>query len=277
MIFKSSVLGALSVGLILSLISERGWAAEDPIVATVNGNNISKSMLLSAQKLLPQQYQKMPLDQIYPALVDTVIDLKLSAADARRRKLHETRDFKKLMARITDQMLQRTALQSEINKALTNEAMQKRYQDMIKDAKVSDEVRARHILVKTEDEARSIIKDLEAGADFKSVAKAKSTGPSGANGGDLGFFGKGQMVPEFEKVAFALREGEVGGSPVKTQFGWHVIKVEERRKAEVPSFKSVKRKLEMEISQEASAAYVSSLRDAAQIKRFDLNGKPLLE
>ena len=181
------------------------------------------------------------------------------------------------MARITDQMLQRTALQSEINKALTNEAMQKRYQDMIKDAKVSDEVRARHILVNTEDEARSIIKDLEAGADFKSVAKAKSTGPSGANGGDLGFFGKGQMVPEFEKVAFALREGEVGESPVKTQFGWHVIKVEERRKAEAPSFKSVKRKLEMEISQEASAAYVSSLRDAAQIKRFDLNGKPLLE
>ena len=250
-------------------------ANEDTIVAKVNGLKIYKSMLVSAQRLLPQQYQKIPLEQIYPALVDTVIDMKLSAADARRRNLHKTGDFKVLMARIEDQMLQRTALQSEIDKALTDEALKKRYNDLIKKSETSSELRARHILVKTESDAKAIIKELNEGADFEATAKNKSTGPSGPNGGDLGFFGKGQMVPEFEKAAFALDKGEITSSPVKTQFGWHIIKVEGYRKTEPPTFASVKQKLETEISQEVSAAYVSDLRKLAKIERYDLDGKSL--
>ena len=250
-------------------------ANEDTIVAKVNGLKIYKSMLVSAQRLLPQQYQKIPLEQIYPALVDTVIDMKLSAADARRRNLHKTGDFKVLMARIEDQMLQRTALQNEIDKALTDEALKKRYNDLIKKSETSSELRARHILVKTESDAKAIIKELNEGADFEATAKNKSTGPSGPNGGDLGFFGKGQMVPEFEKAAFALDEGEITSSPVKTQFGWHIIKVEGYRKTEPPTFASVKQKLETEISQEVSAAYVSDLRKLAKIERYDLDGKSL--
>ena len=250
-------------------------ANEDTIVAKVNGLKIYKSMLVSAQRLLPQQYQKIPLEQIYPALVDTVIDMKLSAADARRRNLHKTGDFKVLMARIEDQMLQRTALQNEIDKALTDEALKKRYNDLIKKSETSSELRARHILVKTESDAKAIIKELNEGADFEATAKSKSTGPSGPNGGDLGFFGKGQMVPEFEKAAFALDKGEITSSPVKTQFGWHIIKVEGYRKTEPPTFASVKQKLETEISQEVSAAYVSALRKLAKIERYDLDGKSL--
>ena len=264
-------IGALCVGV----ISSEPMASEDVVVAKVNGSKIYKSMLVSAQRLLPQQYQKMPLEQIYPALVDTVIDMKLSAADARRRNLHKTSDFKVLMARIEDQMLQRTALQDEINKALTDEALKKRYTDLIKKSEASIELRARHILLKTESDAKAIIKELEEGADFALMAKNKSTGPSGPNGGDLGFFGKGQMVPEFEKAAFALGEGEITSSPVKTQFGWHIIKVEGYRKTEPPAFASVKQRLETEISQEVSAAYVSDLRKLAKIERYDLNGKSL--
>ena len=130
-------------------------------------------------------------------------------------------------------------------------------------------------MVKTESEAKAIIKELDAGADFEATAKNKSTGPSGPNGGDLGFFGKGQMVPEFEKAAFALEEGEIASSPVKTQFGWHIIKVEGYCKTEPPTFASVKQKLETEISQEVSAAYVSDLRKLAKIERYDLDGKSL--
>ena len=270
LIFKFSIV-ALSFGV----TSFEPMASEDVVVAKVNGSKIYKSMLVSAQRLLPQQYQKMPLEQIYPALVDTVIDMKLSAADARRRNLHKTSDFKVLMARIEDQMLQRTALQDEIDKALTDEALKKRYTDLIKKSEASMELRARHILLKTESDAKAIIKELEEGADFALMAKNKSTGPSGPNGGDLGFFGKGQMVPEFERAAFALGEGEITSSPVKTQFGWHVIKVEGYRKTQPPTFASVKQRLETEISQEVSAAYVSELRKLAKIERYDLNGKSL--
>ena len=272
---KRLTLGLFTIALYLSVPFSEPRANEDTIVAKVNGLKIYKSMLVSAQRLLPQQYQKIPLEQIYPALVDTVIDMKLSAADARRRNLHKTGDFKVLMARIEDQMLQRTALQNEIDKALTDEALKKRYNDLIKKSETSSELRARHILVKTESDAKAIIKELNEGADFEAMAKDKSTGPSGPNGGDLGFFGKGQMVPEFEKAAFALDEGEITSSPVKTQFGWHIIKVEEYRKTEPPTFASVKQKLETEISQEVSAAYVSALRKLAKIERYDLDGKSL--
>ena len=277
MLKAGPILNFCTTVIFVTMISGEGRAIEDPVVAIVNGENIYRSSLLSAQKLLPQQYQKMPFDQIYPALIDSVIDLKLSAADAREKKLHESASFKSLMSRITDQMLQRTALQREIEKAVTKDALRKRYEEMVSKAEQSEEVRARHILVKTKEEASTIIKELEAGAGFEALAKKKSTGPSGPNGGELGFFGKGQMVPEFEEAAFGLDKGEVGNTPIKTQFGWHVIKVEDRRKAEPPSYASVEGKLEAEISQEASSEYVSSLRNAAKIKRFDLNGKPLIK
>ena len=269
-------LGATALAVTLAMTPGGVRAAnDDPVVATVNGTNIHKSMLVAAQELLPQQYQKIPLMQIYPALVDTVIDMKLSAADARKKRLHETEDFKILMSRIEDQMLQRTVLQAEMDKALTEEALRNRYDDLIVDGRSSVEVHARHILVKTKEEAKAIIKELQGGANFEATAKEKSTGPSGPNGGDLGFFGKGQMVPEFEKASFSLEKGAITDEPVKTQFGWHIIKLEDRRKSEPPSFEAVKQKLQTEISQETGTNYVSGLRKEAKIERFDLDGKPL--
>ena len=276
MIMQRLTLGAAALAVTLSITPGGVLAADDdPVVATVNGTKILKSMLVTAQQLLPEQYQKIPLMQIYPALVDTVIDMKLSAADARKKRLHETKEFKVLMSRVEDQMLQRTVLQAEMDKALTEEALKRRYDALIADEKSSTEVHARHILVKTKEEANDIIEQLQNGASFEVTAKEKSTGPSATNGGDLGFFGKGQMVPEFEKAAFSLRKGKFTDTPVKTQFGWHIIKLEDRRKSEPPSFESIKQKLQTEISQETGAEYVSGLRKEAKIERFDLDGKPL--
>ena len=276
MIMQRLTLGAAALAVTLSITPGGVLAADDdPVVATVNGTKILKSMLVTAQQLLPEQYQKIPLMQIYPALVDTVIDMKLSAADARKKRLHETKEFKVLMSRIEDQMLQRTVLQAEMDKALTEEALKRRYDGLIADEKSSTEVHARHILVKTKEEATDIIEQLQNGASFEVTAKEKSTGPSATSGGDLGFFGKGQMVPEFEKAAFSLRKGKFTDTPVKTQFGWHIIKLEDRRKSEPPSFDSIKQKLQTEISQETGAEYVSGLRKEAKIERFDLDGKPL--
>jgi peptidyl-prolyl cis-trans isomerase C len=247
----------------------------DPVVASVNGYKILKSHLLEVQQLMPQQYQKAPLPQIYPALVNIIIDTKLSAEDARLRKLHEAADFRARMNRVEDQLLQRVVLQMEMQRPISDEALQARYEKMVAGLSEKEEVHARHILLKTEDDAKAVIKELDKGADFADLAKTKSTGPSGPNGGDLGFFGKGQMVPEFGKAAFAMDKGTYSSEPVKTQFGFHVIKVEAKRKAKAPEFDTVVGQLRAEISQQRGANYVDGLREKAKVTRFTLDGKPL--
>ncbi len=252
-------------------------ADKDPVVAIVDGHKILKSHLIEAQQLLPRQYQAVPMEQIYPALVDSIIDTHLAAADARAKKMDKDADFRARMSRIEEQLLQRMVLEKEMTQAVSDEALKKRYEKMVAGLSGNEEVHARHILLKTEDEAKAVIKDLSGGADFAELAKKKSTGPSGPNGGDLGFFGKGQMVPEFEKAAFALSKGAVSTEPVKTQFGYHVIKLEGRRKAEVPKYDAVVEQLRGEISQERGAAYVDKLRAGAKVTRFTLEGKALEE
>ena len=275
MIFNRLTLGAAALALSVSWAGAGVHAEDDPVVATVNGVKVHRSMLAEAQQLLPSQYQKIPLAQIYPALVDSVIDMKLAAADAREKKLHQDPEFKKLMRRIEDQMLQRSSLQKIMSEGITEDAVRARYDKMVAGKSGAEEVHARHILVKTEDEAKAIIKDLKGGADFETLAKEKSTGPSGPNGGDLGFFAKGQMVPAFEKAAFGMDKGEVTDEAVKTQFGYHVIKVEAKRKSEAPSFEKMEQQLRTELSQEKATTFVASLRKGAKIERFDLEGKPL--
>jgi peptidyl-prolyl cis-trans isomerase C len=275
MIFNRLTLGAAALALSVSWAGAGVHAEDDPVVATVNGVKVHRSMLAEAQQLLPPQYQKIPLAQIYPALVDSVIDMKLAAADAREKKLHQDPEFKKLMRRIEDQMLQRSSLQKIMSEGITEDAVRARYDKMVAGKSGAEEVHARHILVKTEDEAKAIIKDLKGGADFETLAKEKSTGPSGPNGGDLGFFAKGQMVPAFEKAAFGMDKGEVTDEAVKTQFGYHVIKVEAKRKSEAPSFEKMEQQLRTELSQEKATTFVASLRKGAKIERFDLEGKPL--
>jgi len=275
MIFNRLTLGAAALALSVSWAGAGVHAEDDPVVATVNGVKVHRSMLAEAQQLLPPQYQKIPLAQIYPALVDSVIDMKLAAADAREKKLHQDPEFKKLMRRIEDQMLQRSSLQKIMSEGITEDAVRARYDKMVAGKSGAEEVHARHILVKTEDEAKAIIKDLKGGADFETLAKEKSTGPSGPNGGDLGFFAKGQMVPAFEKAAFGMDKGEVTDEAVKTQFGYHVIKVEAKRKSEASSFEKMEQQLRTELSQEKATTFVASLRKGAKIERFDLEGKPL--
>ena len=275
MIFNRLTLGAAALALSVSWAGAGVHAEDDPVVATVNGVKVHRSMLAEAQQLLPPQYQKIPLAQIYPALVDSVIDMKLAAADAREKKLHQDPAVKKLMRRIEDQMLQRSSLQKIMSEGITEDAVRARYDKMVAGKSGAEEVHARHILVKTEDEAKAIIKDLKGGADFETLAKEKSTGPSGPNGGDLGFFAKGQMVPAFEKAAFGMDKGEVTDEAVKTQFGYHVIKVEAKRKSEAPSFEKMEQQLRTELSQEKATTFVASLRKGAKIERFDLEGKPL--
>ena len=162
-----------------------------------------------------------------------------------------------------------TLLQEEGKAALTPDAMKKVYDEAVKQMGNEQEVRARHILVPTEDEAKAVLAEVKKGTDFAELARQKSKDPGAtAEGGDLGYFGKEQMVPEFAEVAFKLDKGQVS-DPVKTQFGWHIIKVEDKRTKPVPEFDKVKDQIETYVTRKAQADYIHKLQETAKIERLD--------
>lgn len=247
-------------------------AAQDPVVAIVNGHEIHLSQVKSAHARMPEQYQQIPFETIFPGLIDSLIDARLAAADARRLKLHEEQEFKDRMARLEEQVLQRIVLARTMKAGVSDAELKKRYQSLIKEMTGAEQIQARHILLDSEDDAKAVLQDLKKGADFADLARKKSTGPSASSGGDLGFFSRGQMVPEFEEVAFKLKKGEFSETPVKTQFGWHVIMIEDRKKGEPPSFDELEPTLRNQLSQEAASDYIKKLRSKAEIKRFNADG-----
>ena len=246
---------------------------KDPVVALVNGQPIRLSELEIAQQALPQQYRNMPLQAVFPALLDRIVDSKLVVQEGKKSKVTDDPAFKKRMAFVEDQVLQDFWIQREVARKVTAEKLQQRYEERLKSMPAEEEVHARHILVSTEDEAKAIIADLKKGAAFDKLAKEKSTDKaSGAEGGDLGWFKKSDMVKEFADAAFALKKGELTETPVKTQFGYHVIKVEDRRKAPPPAFEELADQLREEMSREAVTAQLDQLRSGAKIEKFNMDG-----
>lgn len=246
---------------------------KDPVVANVNGMPIRLSELEVAQQSLPQQYRNMPLQAVFPALLDRIIDSKLVVQEGKRNKVNEDPAFKKRMAFVEDQVLQDFWIQREIARQVTAEKLQKRYEERLKSMPSEEEVHARHILVSTEDEAKALIADIKKGAAFDKLAKEKSTDKaSGAEGGDLGWFKKSDMVKEFADAAFNLKKGELSETPVKTQFGYHVIKLEDRRKAPPPAFEELADQLREEMAREVITAQLDQMRSGAKIEKFNMDG-----
>src|SRR5580693_233622 len=246
---------------------------KDPVVATVNGQPVRLSELEIAQQALPQQYRNMPLQAVFPALLDRIVDSKLVVQEGKKNKVADDPAFKKRMAFVEDQVMQDFWIQREVARKITPEKLQQRYEERLKSMPAEEEVHARHILVSTEDEAKAIIADLKKGAAFDKLAKEKSTDKaSGAEGGDLGWFKKSDMVKEFADAAFALKKDELTETPVKTQFGYHVIKVEDRRKAPPPAFEELADQLREEMVREAVTAQLDQLRVGAKIEKFNMDG-----
>ena len=201
-----------------------------------------------------------------------LIDMKIVAKAAEDKKVENSDEFKKRLAFARNRLLMDSLLATEGKAATTDEAMKKVYDDAAKQITGEQEVHARHILVETEDEAKAVKAELKKGADFAELAKKKSKDPGASDGGDLGFFTKDQMVPEFSAVAFALEPGKIS-DPVKSQFGWHIIKVEEKRNRKPPDFDQVKGQIETYVTRKAQAEYVAKLREAAKIERMDQAGR----
>ena len=272
-ILSLAVIGAATMMFASPVTAQTDTAtAANTVVATVNGVKIMRSDVEAARSQLPEQYRKLPMDQLYQPILNQLIRTKILSAQARADKLHETEGYKRRVALIAERMLEEELLKKTIDEKVTDDALQARYDKTSGSFPTKEEIRARHILVKTEAEADAIIKELTGGADFAKLAAEKSIGPSKANGGDLNYFSKGQMVPPFEEAAFALAKGEFTRSAVKSPFGWHVIKLEDKRQSKPPSFEESRDRLSQELSQEFAEQLVRGLTEKAKIQRFEADG-----
>ncbi|MBC7637656.1 MAG: peptidylprolyl isomerase [Acetobacteraceae bacterium] len=262
---------ALAAGLALPLAAQ---PAPDPIVARVNGEEIRASDLAEAAQALPQDMRGMPPSVIMPMLIDQLVDRKAISLLARQRKFENDPAVLRATARAADQAMQTALMQKEISPLITDAALKARYDRDFAGKPGETEVHARHILVTNEADARAAIAELKAGGDFAAIAKSRSTDPGSADGGDLGFFKQGDMVPEFAAVAFALKPGETSQTPVKSQFGWHVIKVEERRQAAPASFEESQDQIRQSVIQEGIQGIIKIARTGLKIEIFNPDGTP---
>jgi len=251
-------------------------AQGDPVVARVNGSELHRSDVLAARQMLPPQVQQMPFEQVYPLLLDRMVTEMVVAQAGRKQKLADDPEVKKKMAQIQDQVIEEAYLNRYLKSTLTEDKIKARYAQFAKEQKPQEQVNARHILVKTEDEAKAVIAELKKGGDFAAIAKQKSSDPgSKDNGGDLGWFGKDEMVPEFADAAFKLQKGQFTQTPVKTQFGYHVIKVEDRRTAPPPTLEEARPQLVAQLQRETYEAKIKELRSGAKIETFALDGSKM--
>ena len=241
----------------------------DPVVAEVNGEKIQLSDLMATFRALPARLQQVPFEQLYRPLLEHAIAIRLLAAEGRKAKLQDSDAVKKRMRYIEGQYIYEAYVEKIVGERATEAKLKEAYEAYVKDYKGEEEVRASHILVKTEQEAKDIIAQLEKGADFAKLAKEKSIDPTkdrkDRDPGDLGFFSKDQMVKEFAEAAFALKKGETAKAPVKTQFGWHVIRVTDRRAGAPPKVEEVKDQLRQKLAEGIAQEEITKLRTAAKI------------
>jgi peptidyl-prolyl cis-trans isomerase C len=245
-------------------------AQEDKVVATVNGQTITEQDVSIAVSDLDQQFAKLPEEQRRAAALSAIIEIRLLAAEATAKGLDKDPEFQRRQAFLQQRALHSEVIEKEVASKITDEEIHKRYDTEIAAAPPVNEVHARHILVKSQEEALEIIKQLDGGGDFEKLANEKTSDPSGkTSGGDLGYFGPGQMVPEFEKAALALEVGAYTKEPVQTQFGWHVIKVEDKRAKQPPAFDAVKDQIRSVLLRDNYFALVKTLRAAGKVEVTD--------
>lgn len=247
-------------------------ATADPVVAKVNGQPIHLSDLQAAAQGLPPDAHNMPPATLYPMLLEQMIDGQALVIEARNAGLPDDPAVRRQMSSAADRVLETAMLSKVVGPTVTDDAVRARYQRDVASKPGEDEVHARHILVDNEDLAKKIIVELKGGADFAALAKQYSKDPGGDHNGDLGFFKKDEMVPEFAAAAFAMQPGQVSETPVHTQFGWHVIQVIERRKSAAPTFEEARDGLRQKMIQQGIQQALADARGKVTVEKFNLDG-----
>jgi peptidyl-prolyl cis-trans isomerase C len=263
----AGTVAAAALGL---AISASAALAQDKAIAKVDDIVITEmDLIIAAEDLASSMPQGSTDAQKRDYLVGYLVDLKLGARAAAQAKIGENPTFEKRVAYFREKLLLDDYLNIEAKKSVTPEALRKLYDESVKSMPPEEEVRARHILVPTEDEAKKAQARVKGGEDFGKVAGELSKDPgSGKEGGDLGFFTKDRMVPEFAEAAFKMQPGQVS-DPVKSQFGWHVIKVEEKRTKPAPNFEEVKDQVEQYLTRKTQSDVIMALRAKGKVERLD--------
>ncbi|MEF2552911.1 peptidylprolyl isomerase [Aurantimonas sp. A2-1-M11] len=272
--FRSTLLaGALAIAAFGSPVH----AADDDVVAKVGSEELTERDLKAAATEVGEQFARMPPEQRKLAVLSALIDIKVLAHQAEAGNLQDDADVAAQLDFLRDRTLHNAYFARNGVDTITDEELKARFDKEVSAMPATEEVHARHILLKTREEAEAVIAKLDGGADFVALAKESSTGPSGPEGGDLGFFSAGQMVPEFEKAAFAMEPGSYTKEPVETQFGWHVIKVEEKREAPKPEFDTVKDQVRQVVLREKYMELVQKARSELTVEYVDPEMKSQVE
>ncbi|MFP6729168.1 MAG: peptidylprolyl isomerase [Alphaproteobacteria bacterium] len=278
MIRGLALLGALAVVSTIGLLpfdASQAQTEPDPVVAMVNGEEILNSDMVMFHSSLPEQYRQVSIERLYSQLLEGLVESRLLAQAAIAAGMMDNPEVKLRLAYVTKDVLQQSYLDQLLEVEITEERQRTAYAATVGDVPGEEQVSARHILLEDEAAARAVIAELDGGADFAGLAKDRSTGPSGPGGGDLGFFTKEQMVAPFAEAAFAMAPGEYSKEPVETQFGWHVIKVEDRRITEPPTFEESQAEIGQQLAKEFVLDLMAKLHKTAEITRFDANGYPI--
>lgn len=252
-----------------TLLAAPAFAQADKVVAKVDGIAITEKDIALASEDIGERLAQLPEDRKRDEVINYLVDLKLGAKAAAAAKIGDTPDFAARLAYFRDKVLLDEFLTREGKKAVTADAAKKLYDDTTKAMTPEEEAHARHILVEEEAQAKTVVERLKKGEDFAKVAAELSKDPgSGKEGGDLGWFTKDRMVPEFAEAAFKLQKGQVS-EPVKSQFGWHVIKLEDKRNKPLPDFAAVKPQIDQYLERKAQQDMVVALREKAKVERLD--------
>ena len=267
--YLRKIVSSIFAFLLFSIMFLKVTQAQNiPIVANVNNEDISLETMIHAMNDLPPEIQSQPFMSYYEDLLERVIDIKLFAQEGKKMKLDEEPSVRAAIDFVIEKVLMQAFLSKYVQENIKEENLKASYNNFIADETSREEIKASHILMDTESEAIDVINMLNDGDDFAELAKNKSTGPSGPSGGDLGWFKRGQMVPPFEKAAFSLNTNEISQRPVQTQFGWHVIKVFDKRIPEAPSYESMKSKLIQDLERKIVSKKIQDLRNDALIEKL---------
>lgn len=251
----------------------------NPVVGRVNGEDITRLEVLQFMQQLPEQLRQLPVNQVFPMALEQTINSRL--IDARvpeaESELTSSEDVQNQIENAKIQILRNAYIDQKITEGITEEAMREAYDNYVQNFQRTEEINADHILVEDEQTARNLIAQLEDGADFAELARENSTDPTAENGGDLGYFAKSEVVPEFANAAFDLEQGEFTTEPVQTEFGYHIIKLEDRRMREPQPYEDVKASIETALRRQKLEEIVTEMRENAEIVRYDINGDPVPE
>lgn len=255
----------------------KGEAATDikpgnPVVAKVDGKDINRADVVNFLQTLPPQTRQIPLQNLFPMAVDQLVNNEIIVAKTKDVNMDSDPEVQKQLAMAKEQIVRSVYLQKEVEKKLTPDSVKKAYDKMVKEFPDIEEVRARHILVKDEAKAKELIKKLDAGGDFAKLASENSTDGTAQKGGEVGYFAKSEVVPAFAEAAFATPVGSYTKTPVKTDFGYHIVQTEEKRKRPAPQFDVAKPGIEAQLRREILSDMLKGWREKSKVEIFDING-----